>query len=125
MEKEELIISVFAVFCTIGLPLLLAMALGKFRHDERMAMIDKGVTLEEPVKKSNRYPALRNGLFMIGLSLGAIVGLYVSPSLPAYSDWADLSVPIMAVLFGGVAFVVYFFVSRAMEMKEKHPDSEQ
>lgn len=125
MMNEDVIIPVMAMLSAIILPLLLAMSLGKFRHDERMAMIEKGVTLEEPVKKSNRYPALRNGLFMIGLSLGAIVGLYVSPSLPAYSDWADLSVPIMAILFGGVAFVVYFFVSRAMEMKEKHTDSEQ
>lgn len=123
--NEDIIIPVLGIVFAIGLPLILAMALGKFRHDERMAMIEKGVTLEEPVKKSNRYPALRNGLFMIGLSLGAIIGLYVSPSLPTYSDWADLSVPIMAILFGGVAFVVYFFVSRAMEMKEKNTDPEQ
>lgn len=124
MMDEEILIPVVAIVFSIGLPLLLAMALGKFRHDERMMMIEKGVSLEEPVKRSNRYPALRNGLFMVGLSLGTIVGLFVSPLLPAYGSWVDLSVPIMAVLFGGIAFVLYFFISRAMEEKERNTQAD-
>lgn len=119
---QEILIPILGMILAIGLPLVLAMMFTKFRHEERMAMIDKGVTLEEPAKKVNRYAALRNGLFMVGLSFGAIVGLFVSPYMPTYSDWADLSVPIMAVLFGGVSFVLYFFISRSMELKEK--DSE-
>ena len=52
------------------------------RHEERIKMIDKGVILAEPERSPNRYPALRNGLFMVGLAIGLIVGMFVEPSVP-------------------------------------------
>lgn len=125
---EDVIIPLMGIICAIGLPVVLGIVLGyqaiKSRHEERMIMIEKGFVLEEPEKKANRYPALRNGLFMIGLSLGIIVGLFMSPVLPLANDWVDLSIPTMAILFGGIAFVFYFFLSRHLQLKEKEKNAE-
>lgn len=125
---EDVIIPLMGIICAVGLPVVLGIVLGyqaiKGRHEERLAMIEKGFILEEPEKKANRYPALRNGLFMIGLSLGIIVGLFMSPILPFMNDWIDLTVPTMAILFGGIAFVIYFFLSRHLQSKEKEKNAE-
>lgn len=127
---EDVIIVIVSVICCIALPILLGMIAYymtiKSRHAERMAMIEKGVSLQEAgqrEKMPNRYPALRNGMFMIGIALGIFAGIFISPNMPDESTWADFTVPTMAILFGGLAFVVYFFVSRKLLEKEKRQDN--
>ncbi|MDD2437618.1 MAG: hypothetical protein PHG27_05850 [Massilibacteroides sp.] len=121
-----LLIPIVAIVCSIGLPIIMIIILGvqaqRGRHAERIAMIEKGVVLEEPEKKANRYPALRNGLVMIGLSLGLIIGLLVEPYLPNYGDYFSLGIPAFTILFGGIGFVIYFFFSRKMQEKENNRD---
>lgn len=127
---EDILIPSIAIICTVGLPIILGMIAAymsiKGRHEERLAMIEKGIPMPEPPvraeKKPNRYPALRNGMFMIGIAVGIFVGIFVSPYMPDYSDWADVTVPTMAILFGGISFIVYFFVSRSLIEKEKKQD---
>ena len=77
------------------------------RHEERIKMIDKGVILAEPERSPNRYPALRNGLFMVGLAIGLIVGMFVEPSVPE-NDFEFMVIPTFAVLFG---VLVSLFIS--------------
>lgn len=127
---EDVIIVIVSVICCIALPVLLGMIAYymtiKSRHAERMAMIEKGVSLQEAgqrEKMPNRYPALRNGMFMVGIALGIFAGIFISPNMPDESTWADFTVPTMAILFGGLAFVVYFFVSRKLLEKEKRQDN--
>ena len=72
------------------------------RHEERIKMIDKGVILAEPERSPNRYPALRNGLFMVGLAIGLIVGMFVEPSVPE-NDFEFMVIPTFAVLFGATS----------------------
>lgn len=116
------LIPLVAIICAVGLPILMIIILGvqaqKGRHLERLAMIEKGVVLEEPEKKANRYPALRNGIVMIGLALGVIIGLFTEPYLPSHNEYFSWSIPAFTVLFGGIGFVVYFFLSRQMQQKE-------
>lgn len=126
---EDTLIPVIAIICTIGLPVLLGTIAAyitiKSRHAERMAMIEKGISLQDAApfeKKPNRYPALRNGMFMIGIAFGIFVGIFVSPYMPEYSNWTEFTVPTMAILFGGISFIIYFFVSRALLEKEKASD---
>ena len=85
-------------------------------------MIEKGIILEEPEKKANRYPALRNGLFMVFLALGILIGIFMLPVIPTDSDWAEFSVLTIATLFGGIGFIIYFFLSRYIQVKEKETD---
>lgn len=126
---EDILIPLIAIICSVGLPILLGMIAAymsiKSRHEERLAMIEKGVPIPQPVhveKKPNRYPALRNGMFMVGIACGIFIGIFVSPYMPDESDWADMTVPTLAILFGGISFIVYFFVSRSLLEKEKKQD---
>ena len=64
-----------------------------------------------PERRPNRYNTLRNGIFMIGLSLGVIVGMMLDSAFTYDSDWFFLLVPAITIMFGGVAFIIYFFLS--------------
>ena len=117
-----------AVLAVIGIFILPVAALGigwvvllRNRHEERIKMIEKGVILEEPEKKANRYPALRNGLFMVGLAIGLILGMFVAPYVPE-NDFNFLVIPVFSVLFGGFGFIVYFALSRKLQVKERQED---
>ena len=65
----------------------------------------------------DKFNALRNGLLMIGLALGAIGGIYLDDTMP--HDWAGFSVVIFTVLGGGIAYLAYFFIVLKMLEKEK------
>ncbi|HJA88771.1 MAG TPA: hypothetical protein H9778_08785 [Candidatus Parabacteroides intestinavium] len=112
----------WAITCAVALPIVFAIValcvIVKSRHEERMKMIEKGIILAEPEKPANRYPALRNGLFMIGLALGIIVGILFQPLLLG-RGFDLLIIPMFAVLFSGLAFVFYFYFSRKMLLKEE------
>jgi hypothetical protein len=117
--NEDFWIPVLAMIFVMMLPVIGGLLLAKInqtKHSERMAMIEKGVVIEEPGKKVNKFDALRNGLLMIGLSLGAIAGL----SINRYFDiWeGSFLVFILAILGGGIAFIIYFFIARKMQREE-------
>ena len=100
----------------------------KSKHEEKMAMIEKGIVLEEamrPERRPNRYNTLRNGIFMIGLSLGVIVGMMLDSAFTYDSDWFFLLVPAITIMFGGVAFIIYFFLSRSLMEKERLEDEKK
>ena len=124
-------IPLVGVICTIGMPMLLAIIAVslslKAKHKERMALIDKGMTLKEfeTEARPNRYPALRKGLLMIGLALGALIGLlwaYPQPMCEESPQWLALFIPAFSILFGGVSLVIYYFLSRYFMKKEKAED---
>ena len=82
---NELWIPILGVICAVGMPVLLGIIASymtiKSKHEEKMAMIEKGIVLEEamrPERRPNRYNTLRNGIFMIGLSLGSFYNLFLS-----------------------------------------------
>ncbi len=118
---EDWLIPLVAIICAVGLPIILLMVVvvrtTRQRHEERMAMIEKGIVLEEPERRANKYGALRNGLLMVGLAFGAILGVYLDGTMS--SEWEGFSVVIYTVLGGGVAYLVYFFIVLKMMEKEK------
>ena len=121
---NELWIPILGVICAVGMPVLLGIIASymtiKSKHEEKMAMIEKGIVLEEamrPERRPNRYNTLRNGIFMIGLSLGVIVGMMVDSAFTYDSDWF--------IMFGGVAFIIYFFLSRSLMEKERLEDEKK
>ena len=102
---NELWIPILGVICAVGMPVLLGIIASymtiKSKHEEKMAMIEKGIVLEEamrPERRPNRYNTLRNGIFMIGLSLGVIVGMMVDSAFTYDSDWFFLLVPAITIL---------------------------
>lgn len=125
----EALVGIVAIICTIGFPVFLGLIASymsiKSRHEERMALIEKGINPVESRRREktpNSYPALRNGMFMVGIAVGTLVGLFLLPYIPDESDWSILTVPILAILFGGIAFILYFFISRKMYAAEQQRD---
>lgn len=120
-NSAELVLGVVAVICTIGLPVFLGLIAFymtiRSRHAERMALIEKGISPQEAPRRQkgpDSYPALRNGMFIVGIAVGALIGLFAQPCIPQETDWAELTIPIISLLGGGIAFIIYFFISRKM-----------
>lgn len=129
---EALWIPILGIIFGVGLPVLLAIIVSsltiKSKHEEKMAMIEKGIILEEaarPERKPNRYSSLRNGIFMVGLSIGVIVGMFVNLGINSDNDWFCLLVPAITILFGGISFIIYFFMSRKLMEKERIEDEKK
>ncbi len=120
-------VAVLGVICAVGLPVVMAILICYWvltgKHKERMAMIERGIVPEEAQRQKanpNRYIALRNGILMISLALGALVGFILDPYITNISNYVVL--PATTILFGGIGFVGYFFLSRYLEQKEAKED---
>lgn len=123
---EGLLIPLLAIICTIGLPILLVSLIVyksvQTKHQEKLAMLEKGIVLQDPEKPVNRYTALRNGLLLVGLAVGAMLGLFISETWLRDSYAGDFMIAIMTILFGGIAFLSYFFIIRSMQKKDNTPE---
>ena len=123
---EGLLIPLLAIICTIGLPILVISIIVyksvQTKHQEKLAMIEKGMILQEPEKRTNKYTALRNGLLLVGLAVGAMIGLGISETWLRDSFAGDFMIAIMTILFGGIAFLAYFFMIRSMQKQDNNPE---
>lgn len=130
MEDGETWVAILGVICTIGLPIVMTIFICYWvltgKHKERMAMIERGIVPEEAQRQKanpNRYIALRNGILMISLALGALVGFMLDSYITNISNYVVL--PATTILFGGIGFVSYFFLSRYLERKEVEEDRQR
>ena len=121
-----LLIPIVAIICTIGLPILVISIIVyksvQTKQQEKLAMIEKGMILQEPEKRTNKYTALRNGLLLVGLAVGAMIGLGISETWLRDSFAGDFMIAIMTILFGGIAFLAYFFMIRSMQKQDNNPE---
>ena len=121
-----LLIPIVAIICTIGLPILVISIIVyksvQTKHQEKLAMIEKGMILQEPEKRTNKYTALRNGLLLVGLAVGAMIGLGISETWLRDSFAGDFMIAIMTILFGGIAILAYFFMIRSMQKQDNNPE---
>ena len=127
MDNGETMVAVLGVICTIGLPIVMTIFICYWvltgKHKERMAMIERGIVPEEAQRQKanpNRYIALRNGILMVSLALGALVGFILDPYITNISNYVVL--PATTILFGGIGFVGYFFLAHYLEQKEAKED---
>lgn len=128
--EDGTLVAVLGIVCTIGLPIVMTIFICYWvltgKHKERMAMIERGIVPEEAQRQKanpNRYIALRNGILMISLALGALVGFILDPYITNISNYVVL--PATTILFGGIGFVGYFFLSRYLEQKEAEEERQR
>ena len=118
---EVFIIPVISIICAVGLPMVFLILISiktiQAKHEERMAMIAQGMIPEFPEKKANRFTALRNGILLASIGLGALVGPLISRLF--LDDWAlELYLIIFPILFAGIGYLIYFFIVKRMEKNE-------
>lgn len=115
MEDLEGIIAIISIF---ALPMITALVLILKKinstHKERMELIKQGIIPpNEPKRKStpNRYRSLRNGVILIALGIGIIVGFLGTNYLIIAEDNPFLFVIASIVLFLGIGYTVFFWIT--------------
>ena len=132
MEYMESFIAVVVILSTIALPIATGLILGfkklNSAHKERMGLIQQGIIPpNEPKRKStpNRYRSLRNGVLLIALGVGLIVGFLGANYLPMSEDNSFLFVTASIVLFLGIGYTVFFLITKdAKDYKNYDLDSD-
>lgn len=111
------LIPLLAIICTIGLPIIAGWILGmqwiKSRNIERMGLINQGIIPPDtPKKKSdpNRFVSLRNGIVLIAMGIGIMVGFLCSEYLVIGQGSEFWMTGASLVFFLGVGYLVYFLI---------------
>jgi hypothetical protein len=131
-----LFITLFGGPVILILGLVLGLKMMNARHAERMALINQGlIPPDAPKKKANpnRFVTLRNGIILVFLATGIIVGTLLNTSSNLFDASGDVSIDSMQnsfrsftysaasiVFFLGLGYLTYFFVSRKMEKVEEN-----
>ncbi|HHV86772.1 MAG TPA: hypothetical protein GXX42_13325 [Petrimonas sp.] len=129
---EELWVPIIAILCTIGLPIGFGMYLGltsiRAEHKERMDLIRQGIIPPERMKKKanpNRLVSLRNGIVLIALGIGIIVGFLCSEYLTIGQDNEFWIIGASVVFFLGLGFLAYFLVTQKMPSAQQKEETDQ
>lgn len=129
---EDLWILVIAIICTIGLPIITGLVLGlrwmKTRNEERMGLINQGIIPPDtPKRKSdpNKMVSLRNGIVLISLGIGIIVGFLCSEYLVIGHGNEFWVTGASVVFFLGIGYLVYFLVTQKMPLTKQKAELEQ
>ena len=119
MDGMESLIAIIAVISIFALPVIAAVVLIfkkiNSTHKERMGMIQQGIIPPNETKRQsipNRYRSLLNGVILIALGIGFIVGFSGTNYLIIGEVNPDLFVVASVVLFLGIGYLVFFLITR-------------
>lgn len=126
------LIPLLAIICTIGLPIIAGWVLGmqwiRTRNAERMGLINQGIIPPDhiPKKKSdpNRLVSLRNGIVLIALGIGIMVGFLCSKYLVIGQGNEFWMTGASVVFFLGVGYLFYFLIVQKMPNNRYSEESE-
>ena len=128
---EELI-PLVAIIVVIGLPIATGLVIGltsvKNDHRERMGLIEQGIIPPSRTKQKstpNRLVSLRNGIVLIALGIGIIVGFLCSEYLVIGQGNQFWVTGASVVFFLGVGYLIYFLVTRKMVFLPQQEDNER
>ena len=115
----EYLTGIFAIISIFALPMITAMVLILKKlnstHKERMGLIEQGIIPPNQTKRKstpNRYRSLRNGVILIALGIGIIVGFLGTNYLIIGENNPDLFVIASIVLFLGIGYTVFFLITK-------------
>lgn len=125
-------VPIIAIICTVGLPVIAGWILGlqwiRSRHAERIGLINQGIIPpDSPKKKSNpnQLVSLRNGIVLIALGIGIMVGFLCSEYLVIGRGNEFWMTGASVVFFLGVGYLVYFLIVQRMPDIRLKEDAEQ
>ncbi len=127
-----MLIPIVAILCAVGLPIATGLVLGfnaiRNEHRERMGLIEQGIIPPNRTKQKstpNRYVSLRNGIVLIALGIGIIVGFFCSEYLVIGQGNGFWVTGASVVFFLGVGYLAYFLVTRKMVLVPQQEDQDQ
>ena len=86
----------------------------KYSHKTKMAILEKGGSLDTTKKK---LPFLEIGLILLGIGLGLIIS-FILQSFNLAKESKDLLTGACVLLFGGAGLVSAFFIRRKIEKQQ-------
>jgi len=114
-----MIIPILGIICAIGLPviaiIILIIRLTSSTNKERMEMIKRGMIPPEKTEQTpSRLRTLRAGMGAIGGGVGAILSVFVLRFVLITSNMGYTFLIVMGtiLLCFGIAFTVYYFISK-------------
>jgi len=128
----EDLIPIIAILCTVGLPITAGLVIGlnavRNDHKERMGLISQGIIPPNRSKQKsnpNRFVSLRNGIVLIALGIGIIVGFLCSEYLVIGQGNEFWVTGASVVFFLGIGYLVYFLVTQRMTLTPQREETEQ
>ncbi len=121
MNAAELgvLIPIIAIISIFALPIITALILIfkkiSSTHKERMGLIEQGIIPPNQSKRKrtpNRYVSLRNGIVLIALGIGLIVGFLGTNYLVIGENNPFMFVISSIVLFLGIGYTVFFLITK-------------
>lgn len=110
------LVSLFLIFGFLPLVALTFFILvQRTRHRERIAMIQNGLGESLLNKKESPFQdVLMWGLLAVGVGFGLLIG-YILLNFFSFKD--DSILGIMALVFGGLGLIIYFFYKKRSKIK--------
>ncbi|HBG40034.1 DUF6249 domain-containing protein [Limibacterium fermenti] len=118
---EEVLIPVIAILSVIALPVVAIFVLGLRKlsadHAERIGLINQGIIPpDNPKPKStpNRFVSLRNGIVLVALGIGVVVGFVCTEYLTIGETYEFWIIAASILFFLGLGYLSYFLVTKKM-----------
>lgn len=113
---------VFGIIFTFGIPGILIFWYLYIRHKERTKLMDMGLTpqeardyfREQEKKPKNPLGSLKWGILLTMIGLGLFIGIVLDEA-----GFKDELTGVMVLLFGGLGFIIYYFVASSKLKKEQ------
>ncbi|HEY3251278.1 MAG TPA: DUF6249 domain-containing protein [Ignavibacteria bacterium] len=111
----EGLIPLTAIIFTFGIPGAIIFWYIYIRHKERTKLMDMGLTpqeardyfKEQERRPKNPYSSLKWGILLTMIGLGLFIGIILDEM-----GFKDSLTGVMVLLFGGLGFLIYYFVIR-------------
>lgn len=129
---EGIWVPIIAIICAVGLPIATGLILGfkkiNSEHKERMGLINQGIIPPDSPKKKrtpNRFVSLRNGIVLLSLGIGVIIGFLCSENLVIAQGNEFWFIGASVVFFLGLGYLGYFLITQKMPVDQQKEDLEQ
>jgi membrane protease YdiL (CAAX protease family) len=117
----EAFIPIIAIIFTFGIPGALIFWFLYIKHKERTKLMDMGLSPQEArdyFKEQERKPknplsSMKWGILLTMIGLGLFIGILLDEA-----GFKDSLTGVMVLLFGGLGFIIYYFVASSKIRKE-------
>jgi hypothetical protein len=118
----EAFIPVIAIIFTFGIPGALIFWHLYIKHKERTKLMDMGLSPQEArdyfreIEKRPKNPlgSLKWGILLSMIGIGLFIGIVLDEA-----GFKDSLTGVMVLLFGGLGFIIYYFVASSKLRKDK------
>ncbi len=117
----ENLVPLFALVFTFGIPGVIIFYWIYLKHKERTKLMDMGLSpqeardyfREQERKPKNPLSSMKWGILLTMIGMGLFIGILLDEA-----GFKDSLTGVMVLLFGGLGFIIYYFVASSKLKKE-------